>query len=90
MPAIDLQNVDVILRADAGTGLPACLDRLLIEPTDQAARPLLLVDLDDRQDREFRHRSQKRQREYDKRGWFPTGTSPTLGRLKQFLRRGEV
>jgi hypothetical protein len=78
-------DIDVLVRADGGTGLPALSEAHLIERHSQAPRPLLLVDLDDRHHRLLRRRSRQRQEAYLERGWFPVGMAPHHVRAALFL-----
>jgi hypothetical protein len=85
MLGVDLRDVDIVVRADAGAGLPAIPDAKLIEPADGPVRPLLLLDLDDRHP-QLQKSSQRRQRAYEERGWFAPGVDPDQGRVELFLR----
>jgi hypothetical protein len=79
--------VGVVIRADAGTGLPAIPnDALLVPACETAPAPLLVVDLDDRHHPELRRRAQQRRRAYLELGWLPPGQDAARYRIVQFLR----
>jgi hypothetical protein len=82
---LDLREVDVLIRADGGAGLPALPDRRLIESHKLPPRPLLLVDFEDRHHPLLLQRSRQRAHAYWQRGWFPAGVDPVQGRVARFL-----
>ncbi|MCC6421224.1 MAG: hypothetical protein IT429_23555 [Gemmataceae bacterium] len=84
MRALDLSEIDVVVRADAGIDLPALPAHKLIEPASSPSQPLLLIDLDDRHPL-LTKRSQQRRRVYEERGWFAPGVDPVQGRVDLFL-----
>jgi len=49
------------------------------------ARPLLLVDFDDRGHPQLRRRARQRRQAYAERGWFAPGTDPVQARAERFL-----
>jgi len=84
MEEADLSQVDVLIRADGGTGLPPITHEQLAQAhTD--CRPLLIVDFQDRHHPELRRRSRQRRPAYARRGWFPVGVEPAQARVNQFL-----
>jgi len=79
----DLAPVDVLVRADAGTGLPPLTPGQLAQP-DGDDRSLLLVDVSDRHHPLLR-RARRREAAYRARGWFGSGVAPARGRVERFL-----
>jgi hypothetical protein len=90
--AVNLNDVDVLVRADGGVGLPPIPTAGLVVPNEQGDRPLLLVDLDDRHHPQLRKWSRTRKEAYLERGWLTPGVDPTRARVQRFLanRPGEV
>jgi hypothetical protein len=82
---LDLSWAGVLVRADGGVGLPPLAPEQLIEPDDGPARPLLLVDFDDRHHPLLRRRAALRRQDYLERGWFAPGVDPVQARVEQFL-----
>ena len=81
---LDPRKIDVLIRADAGIGLPPIDNkRLLIPNTDQ--HRLLLIDFDDRRHHDLRVLTRRRKKAYDKRGWYRVGADPVEERVKDFL-----
>jgi hypothetical protein len=76
---IDWGKVDVVIRADAGIGLPA------IAP-HSADGPLLLVDVDDRRNRVLSRLAARRRWAYQRAGWYALGADPEVERLSEFQR----
>jgi hypothetical protein len=85
LPNLDLSCAGVLVRADGGVGPPPLAIEQLAEPDDGPARPLLLVDLDDRHHPTLRRRARLRRQAYAVRGWFAPGTDPVQARVEQFL-----
>lgn len=75
----------VLVRADAGTGLPP-LSAGGLECAAGEDRPLLIVDVEDRSHPLLRRRTRKRQAAYRAAGWYPAGT-PIPDVLDRFLTR---
>ena len=82
---INLNAFDVLVRADAGVGLPPWSDGQLMAPGADERR-FLLVDLDDRRDRQLRRWSQQRQRAYRARAWFAPCANLARERIIEFLK----
>jgi hypothetical protein len=80
---MSLSEVDVIVRADGGTGLPPIAPRQLIARPD--APPLALIDLDDRHHPVPRRNARARRNAYATRGWFAPGADPVVARAARFL-----
>src|SRR5262249_12241645 len=76
---IDLSQIDVLIRADGGVGLPALSMAQLAVPDQDDVRPLLLIDLVDRHHRELYRHSRQRQEAYAERAWF-AAVDPVQGR----------
>jgi hypothetical protein len=87
MQKIKLSHVDIVFRADGGTGLPALDLNDLIEPNTQAPRPLQLIDFVDHHHPELRQRSRQRQEAYLDQGWYEAGVDPVEERMRQFMGR---
>jgi hypothetical protein len=85
LPHLDLPWAGVLVRADGGVGLPPLAPAQLIEPDDGPARPLLLVDFDNRHHPLLRRRAALRRQAYAERGWFASGVDPVQARVEQFL-----
>jgi hypothetical protein len=86
---IHWSGVDVLVRADGGTGslsLPAAA--LTVPAVDPRARtPLLVVDLADRHHPDLRQRAVRRRRAYVGSGWARPGLDPAVFRTIQFVKR---
>jgi hypothetical protein len=83
---VQLGAVDVLLRADAGTGLPGLPAEALVQPVGECLLPpLLVVDLEDRHHGELRRRAERRHRAYVASGWTLAGFRPSHLRVKQFI-----
>jgi hypothetical protein len=82
--SVDFGKFDVLLRADAGTGLPAGLQQTSTDGQDQR-RPLLLIDLADRHHPVCRQWSRTRRDKYAQAGWYAPYADPMDERCKQFL-----
>jgi hypothetical protein len=80
-----MSDVDVLIRADGGIGLPPFGLTSLIEPDQSSPRPLLLVDFNDCHSPVLRRRSNRRKHAYDGRGWQAPGKDPKLCRVELFL-----
>lgn len=75
------EPVDVVVRADAGPGVPRALEEFLRRP---AARSLL-VDLADQHHPMAKDWARQRRREYKARGWYDVGADPVQIRVQDFL-----
>jgi len=86
-----VEVADVLVRADAGIGIPGALAAAQAMPHG-TGRPLLLVDFDDRHGPELRRRSRARRRAYLDRGWAVDGAAGPPTPVDLFLatrpRRG--
>jgi hypothetical protein len=82
---LDLSCAGVLVRADGGVGPPPLAPAQLIEPDDGPARPLLLLDFDDRHHPELRRRTRLRREAYAERGWLAPGVDPVRARVERFL-----
>jgi len=81
---IDPRQLDVLIRADAGTGLPPLDECKLILP--HGADPkLLLIDFDDRRHHGLGRWTRKRRRAYRAQGWYGLGADPVEERVTDFL-----
>ena len=66
--------IDVLVRADGGTGLPLLPDKIATVPaTTQPAR-LLLVDMADKHHPQLRRDSRRRREAYEDAGWNLVGS----------------
>ncbi|MDB5309432.1 MAG: hypothetical protein JWO38_3634 [Gemmataceae bacterium] len=83
MPDLDLTGISVLVRVDAGTGLPPIRPSQLVVPAD--ATPLRLVDLADRHHPGFRRAARARRASYTARGWYAPGVDQLAGRIDRFL-----
>lgn len=86
---LDLDSVDLVIRADGGVGVPEALAGHLSIP-HRVDRPLILVDFDDRHHPELRRRSRGRRRAYRSLGWTVDGVASSTSPLDLFpaARRG--
>lgn len=87
MYKIKLSEVDIVIRADGGTGLPALNLNDLIEPNQQTPRLLQLIDFIDHHHPDLHQRSRQRQQAYREQGWYEAGVDPVEERMQQFLRQ---
>ncbi len=80
----NLDETDVVIWAGAGIGpAPIPEDNLVVRsPQD---RPLLVVDVRDRQPPVLRRWAFRRKQEYDQQGWGRPGREPVAARMIQFL-----
>lgn len=85
LPTVSLAGVDVLIRADAGTGLPAALGDLSVSGNSKPRSPLLLIDFLDRHHPILRRRRRRRENAYGDHGWYRAGSDPVEERVKQFL-----
>jgi hypothetical protein len=80
------KEIDLLLRADGGTGLPGLPVAQLVRPAcEQRHQPLLVVDVDDTHHPGLRQRARRRQRAYLASGWPTVGKTLTDVRLRHFL-----
>ena len=82
---IDPLGLDVLIRADAGSGLPPFENARLVLPNARTHR-LLLVDCEDRCHHELGRWTRKRRRAYRDRGWYGPGADPVEQRVQDFLK----
>lgn len=80
---VDLEHVDLVLRADGGLKVPDALARGLSIPYP-GGRPLLLGDFDDRHHPELRRRSRGRREAYRALGWTVDGVARPSSALDLF------
>ncbi|MDB5307698.1 MAG: hypothetical protein JWO38_1900 [Gemmataceae bacterium] len=83
LPDLDLNRFSVLVRADAGPGLPPIRPPQLSSPAD--APPLRLIDLADRHHPRFRLAARTRRTSYTARGWYAPGVDQLAGRIDRFL-----
>ena len=82
-----VNDADVLIRADAGVGMPGLPPVALVCPSDDPdATPLFVIDLDDRHHPELRHRTRQRRRAYSDAEWPAPGVSTTTLRVVRFLK----
>jgi hypothetical protein len=82
---LDLSCAGVLVRADGGAGLPALAPEQLVEPDDGPARPLFLVDFDDRHHPVLRRWARERREAYAERGWYGVGVDEVQARVEAFV-----
>jgi hypothetical protein len=82
---VDGGTIDVLIRADAGVGLPAVPNLLAAAVPWDSDHRLLLVDVNDRDVAELRARARKRSQAYTVHGWLPPGTDPVGVAVERFL-----
>ncbi|WZP00366.1 hypothetical protein EP7_002006 [Isosphaeraceae bacterium EP7] len=70
-----LGDLDVLIRADGGAGLPPKLCGIAV-PNELTSSPLRVIDLVDRRSAELRRRSRSRREAYRLRGWTVDGVKP--------------
>jgi hypothetical protein len=75
----------VLLRADAGLGLPALPADFLTVSGHEPVAPLLVVDVDDRHHPALEQRVQRRQRAYGQGQWHSPNSNETKTRVAAFL-----
>jgi hypothetical protein len=86
---LDPGQFDVLIRADAGTGLPGLDEAKLVIPSD-SQHNLLLLDFEDRRHDELRRWTEKRREAYRARGWYGVGVDPVEERVKLLLKSRNV
>jgi hypothetical protein len=86
MKALKLSDIDVVVRADGGVGLPALPREELVEDNAMPSRPLRIVDFVDRHHRELERWSWQRRKAYEDSGWGELGADPVAARMQRFLR----
>jgi len=85
---IDPTVLDVLIRADGGSGLPPAPDvNCDVNITFQGR--LLLVDFDDRHHPALRKMGRERRQAYRSNGWYSPGADPAEERVKDFLAARE-
>ncbi len=82
---IDLPQVNILIRADGGTGLPTLPEDALTVSDCKKELPLILIDFDDQHHPALRRRSYARLEAYRSQGWFPFGEDPRQVRIDNFL-----
>jgi hypothetical protein len=82
--ALSWTDVDVVVRADGGVGLPPGASGDLVCWSSPPVRPLLLVDCFDRHDPLWRRWSRQRQQAYRAHGWLAPKEDPLQARLQAF------
>lgn len=83
---LNLCGIEVILRLDGGVGLPPLSLPGCLETDGPDARPILLVDCLDQQNKTLRKRSRQRWSAYLKEGWTPAGMTPAQVAVEVFLK----
>jgi hypothetical protein len=81
---IDPCEIDVLIRADSGSGLPPVEEAKGLQENRRNHR-LLLLDFDDRRHNEHGRSTRKRRRAYRARGWYGPGADPVEERVRDFL-----
>ena len=81
---IDLTQLEMLIRADGGIGLPAIPESSYVVANDVQHR-LLLVDMNDRHHPRLRQRSRQRTECYAQEGWYAPGANPVAERVQEFL-----
>ncbi len=85
---LDLDHFDVLVRADAGVGLPPDADRFLdMADAGELTLPLFVIDLDDRHHSQLHQHARRRRAAYERAGWLPAGVRAADARVEQFLSR---
>jgi hypothetical protein len=82
---VDMNDVDVLIRADGGKGLPPLGASSLIELDQGPQRPMLLIDFHDRHHPALRKWSRRRHEAYEERGWHSPSHNPVLCRVERFV-----
>jgi hypothetical protein len=84
-----LDDIDVIVRADGGTGLPPIAPTALASSSSKPARPLVVVDVLDHHHPELRRAVHSRAHAYIEAGWRPAGCDAAdYALLSLFPERG--
>jgi hypothetical protein len=78
-------DVDVLIRADGGSGLPPIPESALIEPSDWPDHPIRVYDFRDNRHSMLRRWSKARERAYRANEWHPRGTDPVEVRVDEYL-----
>ncbi len=81
---IDPRGLDVLVRADTGSGLPPIDEGKWMQENAKKSR-LLLLDFDDRRHNELGRSTRKRRRAYRARGWYGPGADSVEERVRDFL-----
>jgi len=83
-----LKDMDVLLRADGGIGLPSLPEAALVHPTtEHGLPPLLVVDVDDGHHPDLQRSARRRRRAYDAAGWPPLGQTVAFRRGLEHWKR---
>ena len=81
---LSLSSFDVLIYAGASPYPPTIPPHLLaVDPAH--ARPLLLIDFEDRRHSLLRRWSRERADRYSTNGWFPAGIDPVEARVDRFI-----
>jgi hypothetical protein len=80
-----LYDVDVLVRADGGIGLPPLGPYHLVEGPVRPVRPMLVIDCHDQHHPLLRRQSRARLQAYEEQGWPAPGIDPVQARVEQFL-----
>src|SRR5262249_27408433 len=78
-------DVDVLVRADGGVGLPSVLERSAFALCNEPVRPLVLIDFYDHQDPCLRRWSRQRRQAYRAQGWLAPGKIRFKSKSRAFL-----
>ncbi len=79
-----VNQLDAVIRADAGTGLPPWSGEQL-RISNASDHRVLLVDIADERHPMVRRFVRQRDRAYRRAEWFPPGSDPVIERVKRFL-----
>jgi hypothetical protein len=88
LPGFGLSDVDVLIRADGGPGLPPLGRQALLKSVHEAGRPLALLDVVDRGHPLLRTWFRQRREAYGERGWYGAGVDAEAERARAFLAVG--
>jgi hypothetical protein len=81
---IDPREIDVLIRADSGSGLPPIEEAKWLQDNRRNHR-LLLLDFDDRRNNEVGRSFRKRRSAYRARGWYGPEADSIEERVRDFL-----
>ena len=83
---VNFDLIKFVIRADGGVGLPPIAADQLAVPNRMKIDPLVVLDFVDCQSSHLEQLSEKRAKEYEKRGWFERGVVQSEARLEKFLK----
>jgi hypothetical protein len=86
---LDWSTVDLVVRAEAGAGLPPIPQTALRVPATSSVNPLVIVDVDDvdhGENRVLSRLSQQRRGAYRRAGSYDVDANPELVRMRDFLQ----